>query len=208
MKKLLLTSFVLLLPLLTSSQEKSTIKVSAHAIHKESSPTFKALIAVSGAYSSLPDELLTLDNLKTKLKEAIQKKGIPWSDLKENPNDFGYETIRFDQEGTIYEYVTSDISAMKKFLQIKTLGLQQLSSVCTFTCMQLCATVCCGALPRTDAHCQRVPSTVVAASYSCGPLRAAMHGETLLCDAAHCCMMMCLHSAAMRGAGVLCAAAN
>jgi hypothetical protein len=133
MKKLLLTSFVLLLPLLTSSQEKSTIKVSAHAIHKESSPTFKALIAVSGAYSSLPDELLTLDNLKTKLKEAIQKKGIPWSDLKENPNDFGYETIRFDQEGTIYEYVTSDISAMKKFLQIKTLGLQQLSSVCTFT---------------------------------------------------------------------------
>ena len=132
MKKVLFSTLVLFLPLLMIAQRShAVIKVSARAVHIDPSPIFKATVTVSSTYSSLPEEMVTLEKLKKKFKEALHEKGIPWSDLKENPNDFGYETLSYPKEGAIYVYTTSSVSSMKKFLEIKSLGLQQLNSVCT-----------------------------------------------------------------------------
>lgn len=131
MKKVLFSALVLFFPLLLIAQRPpAVIKVSARAVYIDPSPIFKATVTVSSTYSSLPEEMVTLEKLKKKFKEALQEKNIPWSDLKENPNDFGYETLSYPKEGVIYEYVTTSISSMKKFLEIKSLGLQQLNSVC------------------------------------------------------------------------------
>ncbi len=134
MRKVLFSTLVLFLPLLTIAQQSPVlIKVSARAVHIDPSPKFKALVTISGTYSSLPAEMLSLEKLKKQFKEALEEKGIPWSDIKENPNDFGYETMSYGKEGTIYAYTTTSVSSMKKFLEIKSLGLQQLNSVSIIT---------------------------------------------------------------------------
>lgn len=119
--------------LLVAQEESTIIKVSAHAVHNDPTPTFKAMMSVGSAYSSLPSEIITLENMKEQYKKVLKTNGINWNELKENPNEFGYETMGYEKEGIIYEYNTNSVSAMKKFLKIKSLGVQRLSSVAVLT---------------------------------------------------------------------------
>ncbi len=112
---------------LKAQEQHNTIKVSARAVHIDAAPLFKATVSVSGTYSSLPPEMVTLEKLKKQYKDALEAKDISWDKLKENPNVFGYETLRYEKEGTLYEYRTESVEKMKKFLQIKSLGVQVLN---------------------------------------------------------------------------------
>ncbi len=112
---------------LKAQEQRNTIKVGARAVHIDAAPLFKATVALSGTYSSLPAEMVTLEKLKKQYKDALEAKGISWGNLKENPNVFGYETLRYEKEGTLYEYRTESVEKMKKFLQTKSLGVQVLN---------------------------------------------------------------------------------
>ncbi|WP_430908543.1 SIMPL domain-containing protein [Maribacter sp. 2-571] len=129
--KLRIRLFALLLTLfscnLRAQEQPNTIKVSARAIHLDATPLFKATVSLSGTYSSLPPEMVTLEKLKKQYKDALEAKNIAWNDLKENPNVFGYETLRYEKEGTLYEFRTESVDKMKKFLQVKSLGVQVLN---------------------------------------------------------------------------------
>ncbi|MGC1204536.1 MAG: SIMPL domain-containing protein [Flavobacteriaceae bacterium] len=134
MKKIVILISVLFVPLLLIAQQPSTtIKVSARAVHIDDSPEFRAIVSLSNAYTSLPADMTTLDVLKSQYKKALEEKGISLSDLKENPNDFGYETMAYGKEGTLYEYRTKSIEKIKEFLQVKSLGMQVTSYVSIFT---------------------------------------------------------------------------
>lgn len=134
MQKYIYLVLVVLLPFFSIAQETpTTIKVSARAVHIDDSPIFKAVISLSNAYTSLPTEMTTLQILKQQYKEALKTKGISWSDLKENPSDFGYETMGYGKEGTLYEYRTKSIKKMITFLGVKSLGMQLTTYVSLFT---------------------------------------------------------------------------
>ncbi|MGC1471605.1 MAG: SIMPL domain-containing protein [Psychroserpens sp.] len=133
MKRIVLIISVLLLPFLSIAQQLTTIKVSARAIHIDKSPEFKAIISLSNTYSSLPSEMTTLDILKKQYKEALEEKGFSWSELKENPNDFGFENMGRDKEGTLYEYRTKSLDKIIKFLKVKSLGVSLISYVSIIT---------------------------------------------------------------------------
>ncbi|NHF60298.1 hypothetical protein FK220_013170 [Flavobacteriaceae bacterium TP-CH-4] len=131
MKKISLL-FILLPMLVMSRQNKAIIKVSGHAVHIDPTPSFNAIVSLSGSYSNFPSEVVGLEEMKIRYREALKKAGISWDTLKESPNDFGYETLGYEKEGTIYEYRTTSVLEMKKFLTIKTFGLQHLRSFARF----------------------------------------------------------------------------
>lgn len=134
MKKVLFLVLVLFAPLLIIAQQQPTlIKVRGHAVHIGSKPVFKAKISLSGNYSSLPAEMLTLDKLEKQYKTALEAKGISWKNLIKDPYEFGFESMGFDKEGILYEYQTKSIKKMKNFLDVKSLGMQVLSYVCIIT---------------------------------------------------------------------------
>jgi len=134
MKKILVLITILFIPHFAIAQQKlTTIKVSARAVHTDDSPEFKAIISLSNAYSSLPAEMTTLDILKKQYKEALKAKGISWSELKENPNDFGYETTNYGKEATLYEYRTKSLEKMITFLKVQSLGVVPTSYVSVIT---------------------------------------------------------------------------
>ena len=134
MKKIIFFIAVLFVPFLMHAQQSPTIiKVSARALHIDSSPEFRAIVSLSNAYSSLPAEMTTLKILKKQYKEALEAKGISWSDLKENPYDFGYETMFYGKEGAIFEFRTTSIEKMKTVLTVESLGMQLVKSVSVIT---------------------------------------------------------------------------
>lgn len=134
MKKTIVLIAIVLVPFLTIAQQKpTTIKVNARAFYIDDTPEFKAIISPSNTYSSLPSELTTIDILKKQYRSALEAKGISWSDLKENPNDFGYETMNYGKEGTLYEYRTTSIEKMINFLKVKSLGVNITSYVSVLT---------------------------------------------------------------------------
>jgi hypothetical protein len=129
MKKLIYT-LLALLPLITMSQEKNTtIKVSARAIHMDTSPTYKATVSLSPAYYSYGADGMDLEQLKSHYKKALESKGIGWGEIKETPYEFGFETMGYDKEGAVYEYTTTSTEKMRTFLGIKSLGLQRLNAL-------------------------------------------------------------------------------
>jgi len=118
-----------LLPFLGLSQENTTIKVSAQVIHIDSSPTYKATMSLSPAYSSYGANDMSLEELKSHYKNALESKGIPWDEVKETPYEFGFETMGYDKEGAIYEFTTTSTEKMRTFLRTKSLGLQRLNII-------------------------------------------------------------------------------
>ena len=118
-----------LLPFLGLSQENTTIKVSGRAVHVDSSPTYKVTISLSPAYSSYGSDGMDLEQLKSHYKKALESKGIGWEEIKETPYEFGFETMGYDKEGSVYEFTTTSIEKMRTFLRIKSLGLQRLNTV-------------------------------------------------------------------------------
>lgn len=134
MKKIIFLISFLFLPYLIISQEESTlIKVSARAVHIDASPEYKATVSLSNTYSSLPSEMTTMEILKKQYKEVLNTNGISWDELKENPNDFGYESMGYGKKGTLFEYRTKSVDKMKTFLGIKSLGLQYIDYVSIIT---------------------------------------------------------------------------
>lgn len=123
-----LVSFLLCLSLcsILKAQEDSVIKISAMVTHKDSAPLYKAMVIVGAGYSSLPSEVMSLDSLKSRYKAAIEDAGFSWDNLHENPNGFGYETMSKNEDGTIYEYSTSSIGDMRKFMKIRPLGVESI----------------------------------------------------------------------------------
>ncbi|RRQ48650.1 DUF541 domain-containing protein [Maribacter algicola] len=125
---------ILLLPLaLPAQQEQSVITVSGYALHKDPTPTYKAIMSLGNLYSSLPSDIISLKAMQEQYREALEAKGIAWSALKENPYDFGYETLGYENQGIIYSYETTSASDMKKFMQVKTHGVQRLNIIAVFT---------------------------------------------------------------------------
>ncbi|WP_437397881.1 SIMPL domain-containing protein [Flagellimonas lutimaris] len=118
-----------LLPFLGLSQENTTIKVSGRAVHADSSPTYKVTMSLSPAYSSYGSDGMDLEQLKSHYKKALESKGIGWEEIKETPYEFGFETMGYDKEGSVYEFTTTSIEKMRTFLRIKSLGLQRLNTV-------------------------------------------------------------------------------
>ena len=128
MKKTIFLITILLLPLLLIAQQQTTtIKVSARSVLIDSSPEFKATVALSSSYSSLPAEMTTLEILKKKYKNALKANDISWSNLKKDSNGFGYESMGYGKDGIIYEYRTKSVEKMKKLLKTKSLGMQMIN---------------------------------------------------------------------------------
>ena len=119
------------LPLLGIAQEVSTIKVTGRAIHLDKTPTFLGSVTLSGTYSSYPSDAISLDQMKEKFLEALQKNKLSLSDIKENK--LGYQIQGFDKEGTIYEMRTDSLQKMLRFLSIKSFGVQQFKNIALIT---------------------------------------------------------------------------
>lgn len=130
MKQLLYVLLVVMMPSVIAAQEQSaTITVLARAIHLDSSPTYKATVSISPAYSSYASDGMDFEELRSLYQKALELQGISWKEIKERPYEFGFETMGYDKEGAIYEFSTSSIEKMRTFLTIKSLGLQRLNSV-------------------------------------------------------------------------------
>ncbi|WP_159075788.1 SIMPL domain-containing protein [Muricauda brasiliensis] len=129
MKQLLYVLLALMSISMAAQEQSATIKVLARAIHTDSSPTYKATVSISPAYSSYASDGMDFEELRSLYQKALELNGIAWEELKKNPHEFGFETMGYDKEGVIYEFSTPSIEKMKIFLSIKSLGLQRLNSV-------------------------------------------------------------------------------
>lgn len=129
MKQLLYILLVLISTSMVAQEQNATIKVLARAIHLDSSPTYKATISISPAYSSYASDGMKFDELMSLYQKALELKGFAWEEIKEKPYEFGFETMGYDKEGAVYEFSTSSIEKMRTFLTIKSLGLQLLNNV-------------------------------------------------------------------------------
>ena len=121
-------SFIIFLTQGHSQNSDNHIVVSASASYIDTNPTYKATVILGSGYSSLPDELMDLEKLKSQFKEQLKKLEIPYSELKEKPYEFGYEIIGHEKEGIVYEYETKSVSKMTSFLKVSSLGLQHYGS--------------------------------------------------------------------------------
>ncbi|MEM8509122.1 MAG: hypothetical protein AAF717_14920 [Bacteroidota bacterium] len=126
MRKSFYITFCLLFCLIAKAQEKPTLKISANVIHKDASPLYKATITVGSGYSSLPTEVMTLESLKQRYKQELEKEGFAFSELKESPNGFGYETLGQKKEGLVYAFTTTSMTTMRKFMKIRPLGVESI----------------------------------------------------------------------------------
>lgn len=129
MKQLVYILLLLISIPMVAQGQNATIKVLARAIHVDSSPTYKATISISPAYSSYASDGMDFEELRSLYQKALELQGIAWKEIKERPYEFGFETMGYDKEGAIYEFSTSSIEKMRTFLTIKSLGLQRLNSV-------------------------------------------------------------------------------
>lgn len=117
-------------PLLGISQEKNTtIKVSARAVHTDPTPTYKTTVSLSTAFSSYVADGMDLEELKSRYKKALESNNISWSELRENPYGFGFETMGYDNDGVIYEFTTTSTEKMRAFLKTRSQGVQRLNTM-------------------------------------------------------------------------------
>ncbi|WP_394747907.1 SIMPL domain-containing protein [Spongiimicrobium salis] len=119
------------LPLWGISQEVSTIKVTGRAIHLDKTPTFLGSLTLSGTYSSYPSDAISLNQMKEKFNEALQKNGFSLSDIKEN--QLSYQMQGFEKEGTVYEIRTTSLQKMLQFVNIKSFGVQKFKNLALIT---------------------------------------------------------------------------
>ena len=126
MKKLIQTILCITCSTLVFAQEQPTIKISTNVIHSDASPIYKASITIGSGYSSLPAEVMKFETLKLRYKGELENAGFQFESLVENPNGFGYETLAQKKEGAIYEYTTTSLESMRKFMQIRPLGVESI----------------------------------------------------------------------------------
>ena len=126
MKKIMISLLCIALGTFTYAQEQESIKISANVIHKDATPTFRATVTLGSGYSSLPTEVMNLDLLKKRYKEELENAGFQFEALQENPNGFGYETLAQKQKGTVYTFTTTTMETMRKFMQIRPLGVESI----------------------------------------------------------------------------------
>lgn len=129
MKKIFV--FLCCIPLFGIAQEAATIKVTGRALHIDKTPTFLGSVTLSGTYSSYPSDAISLDQMKEKFHEELNKNNLSPSDIKENV--LGYQMQGFDKEGTIYEIRTDSLDKMLRFLSIKSFGVQQFKNIALIT---------------------------------------------------------------------------
>ncbi len=125
MKKKILTIAILIYTISIYAQE-ATIKISTSVTHNDPTPLYKARVTFGSGYSSLPSEVISFENLKQKYLQELDKAGFSGEVLKETPHGFGYETLGHKKEGIIYEYSTSSLQTMRKFMQIRPVGVESL----------------------------------------------------------------------------------
>lgn len=107
------------------AQEPLTIKVLGRAMHIDSTPDFYGSVTVSGTYSSYPEDAMTLDQMKGKYNNALQKNNLSLDMLTENQT--AYIILGHEKEGTIYEYKSSSFEEFSRFLNTKSRGVQRLT---------------------------------------------------------------------------------
>ncbi|MEM7484013.1 MAG: hypothetical protein AAF348_02285 [Bacteroidota bacterium] len=105
-------------------QKPASIQVIGRAVHIDKTPLFKGSITLSAAYSSLPAEAITLPQMKEKYDAALKKNGLSLAQL--NEDKFAYEALGYDKEGTIYEFETTSLEEIRKFMKSKSFGVQRL----------------------------------------------------------------------------------
>lgn len=116
-----------------AQQEDPVIKVSGHAAHFDDATTYTALVSISTALSSYASEAIGLEELKNRYRKALNDVGIAWEELEEEPQTFGFEVLGYEQKGTIYEFSTTSSDKMRRFLAVKSFGVQRLRDQATFT---------------------------------------------------------------------------
>ena len=131
MRKLIITIFSLSVGVCAMAQEKPTLKISTNVIHEDATPLYKATITVGSGYSSLPTEVMSIESLIQRYRQELEKEGFAFSELKENPYGFGYETLGQKKEGIVYVYTTNSIRTMRKFMKIQPLGVESIYVVCS-----------------------------------------------------------------------------
>ncbi|MDC6366411.1 MULTISPECIES: SIMPL domain-containing protein [Flavobacteriaceae] len=107
------------------AQEVTSIKVLGSARHLDETPAFYGSVTLSGAYSSYPEDAMTLTQMKEKYDAALQKNGLSLDRLTENP--MAYVVLGHEKEGTVYEYKSSSLEEFIKFLDTKSWGVQRLN---------------------------------------------------------------------------------
>ena len=125
MKKIFL--ILCCIPLFCMAQEATTLKVNGRVLHIDKTPVFTGSITLSGTYSSLPSDAISLDQMKEKFFNELQKKGLTASEITENA--IGYAMLGYEKEGTIYEIRTNSLDKMLRFTSIKSFGVQRFKSV-------------------------------------------------------------------------------
>lgn len=126
MKKIIQTILCITCSTLVFAQERPTIKISTNVTHSDTSPIYKASITIGSGYSSLPAEVMKFETLKQRYKGELENAGFQFESLVENPNGFGYETLAQKKEGAVYEYTTTSLEKMRKFMQIRPLGVESI----------------------------------------------------------------------------------
>jgi len=119
MKKLILTLISLTFCTLITAQEKNTIKVSSRVIYIDPDPTFQADVALSGTHLLKDNNKIEFDSIKQDFKNKIEENQLSWTNVKEYPGAFGFETMGYNSLGIIYQYETKSASDMKRFLNIR-----------------------------------------------------------------------------------------
>lgn len=121
MKKYIITTLLLCFIMFINAQ--TTITVDGVTKHVDKGFFYKASVIVGDTYSN--SDNTTIEEIKTKYKNALKKAGINLNSLTENYN--AYVLYGYEKDGTIYHYTTSSYKEIIKFLSVKSFGIRQLS---------------------------------------------------------------------------------
>lgn len=123
MKKNLTTLLFSFCAMIITAQNSTSITVEGITNHIDKNFVYKASVIVGNTYSN--SDNTTIEEIKTKYKNALKKAGINLNNLTENYN--AYVLYGYDQDGTVYHYTTSSYKEIIKFLSVKSFGMRQLS---------------------------------------------------------------------------------
>ncbi|QWX84190.1 SIMPL domain-containing protein [Cellulophaga sp. HaHaR_3_176] len=131
MKKHFLNIFILLITITTMAQTTSpSISVNGSTTHTIK-PTFNAkmILSLNNVYYDAPGT--TFPELKESYLATLEKNGIDLKALKEDK--FAYELLRYEKEGTYFEFKTTSIETLEKFISVKAFGVSQSDSSFEYT---------------------------------------------------------------------------
>ncbi|MFI8603179.1 SIMPL domain-containing protein [Cellulophaga baltica] len=131
MKKYIIQTFILLFTMTAIAQTAPpSISVNGTTTHTIK-PTFNAkmILSLNNVYYDAPG--MTFPELKESYLAALKKHGIDLTALKEDK--FAYELLRYEKEGTYFEFETNSIETLEKFISIKAFGVSQSDSSFEYT---------------------------------------------------------------------------